>query len=532
MRHQGAKVLACAAALAGAWTAMPDEAAAFCGFYVSGADGGMYNDATMVVLMRDGVRTVLAMKNTYKGPPQDFAMVVPVPVVLREGDVKTLPAEIFRRVDTLAAPRLVEYWEQDPCYVEPEIYYLQGSDITEDSPVVRRSKERPRDLGVTIEAQFAVGEYQIVILGANDSVGLDLWLRQNGYKIPEGAAAVLRPYVAAGMKFFVAKVDIDKAPFGSHGGRELSPLRFHYDSETFSLPVRLGLINTQGEQDLIVHILARETRYELANYRNVAIPTNLDVKAETAGQFASFYAALFDRTIGDGAAAVVTEYAWAAGSCDPCPEPPLTLAELVTLGADVLPSYEKALRGKKVPSTMTYEVPGQFVLTRLHSRYGPSNLGEDLVFQAAPPIQGGSGTPYAEQVLSREAVASGANAFQARYIIRHPWTGPVTCERPQYGKWGPPPRGSAPSMQVGRDLAFAARDEPLTEFLAEKTEPQALTMPAGPISLPAPQAYQVNEDDVPRSRGCGRCDAVGGSGWPGLLVVLGLRRRRRSRTQA
>ena len=42
-------------------------------------------------------------------------MIVPVPVVLQEENVKTLPPEIFARVDKLAAPRLVEYWEQDPC---------------------------------------------------------------------------------------------------------------------------------------------------------------------------------------------------------------------------------------------------------------------------------------------------------------------------------------------------------------------------------------------------------------------------------
>src|SRR3954469_150679 len=89
-------------------------AEAFCGFYVSGADGKLFNDATQVVLMRDGTRTVLSMQNDYKGPPQDFAMVVPVPVVLQKENVKTLSADVFKRVDALSAPRLVEYWEQDP----------------------------------------------------------------------------------------------------------------------------------------------------------------------------------------------------------------------------------------------------------------------------------------------------------------------------------------------------------------------------------------------------------------------------------
>src|SRR3954471_19043685 len=90
-------------------------AQAFCGFYVSGSGEKMFNDATQVVLVRDGTRTVLSMQNDYKGPLEDFAMVVPVPVVLHDGDVKTLPNDVFQHVDTLGSPRLVEYWEQDPC---------------------------------------------------------------------------------------------------------------------------------------------------------------------------------------------------------------------------------------------------------------------------------------------------------------------------------------------------------------------------------------------------------------------------------
>src|SRR4026209_2045833 len=88
---------------------------AFCGFYVSGADAKLFNNATQVVLMRDGTRTVLSMQNDYEGPPEGFALVVPVPVVLQKENVKTLPRDVFDRIDRLSAPRLVEYWEQDPC---------------------------------------------------------------------------------------------------------------------------------------------------------------------------------------------------------------------------------------------------------------------------------------------------------------------------------------------------------------------------------------------------------------------------------
>src|SRR3954465_5919518 len=91
------------------------RAEAFCGFYVGGAGTEMFNNATEVVLMRHGTTTVLSMQNNYQGPPQNFALVVPVPVVVKESQVKTLPRELFAKIDVLGAPRLVEYWEQDPC---------------------------------------------------------------------------------------------------------------------------------------------------------------------------------------------------------------------------------------------------------------------------------------------------------------------------------------------------------------------------------------------------------------------------------
>ena len=131
------------AALLPAALALPafsTEAAAFCGFYVAGADAKLFNNATQVVLMRDGTRTVLSMQNNYQGPPENFAMVVPVPVVLQKENVKTLPADIFARVDRLSAPRLVEYWEQDPCrpmYPPEPMMYAEsatGDDDAEEPP--------------------------------------------------------------------------------------------------------------------------------------------------------------------------------------------------------------------------------------------------------------------------------------------------------------------------------------------------------------------------------------------------------------
>ena len=319
--------------------ALAKPASAFCGFYVAGTNATLTNDATQVVLMRKGTRTVLAMQNDYKGPPEAFALVVPVPVVLHQEDVKTLPREVFAHVEAMGAPRLVEYWEQDPCPPEGEGRYGtigHGTGGMGYGVGGGRGGMRGRDLGVTVEAKFAVGEYQILILSAKDSTGLDTWLRQEKFVIPAGAEPLLRPYVESGMKFFVAKVDPSKVKFDAAGRAALSPLRFHYDSEEFSLPIRLGLANSAGTQDLIVSIFAPYQRYEVANYKNVTIPTNIDVDDRVRDNFRAFYAQLFDTTLARNAGAVVTEYAWQATTCDPCTGPTLQPQELATLGGDVL----------------------------------------------------------------------------------------------------------------------------------------------------------------------------------------------------
>lgn len=530
----------------GLMTAAPQPAAGFCGFYVAGADASLYNDATMVVMMREGKRTVLAMQNDYQGPPEDFALVIPVPVVLQEGDVVTLPKALFDRVDRLAAPRLVEYWEQDPCS-PPVEYKLRRTDGKGGGGSVPRPAPATAT-GVTVEVQFEVDEYQIVILSAKDSTGLDTWLRQENYNIPEGAEPMLRPYVEGGMKFFVAKVDAQKVKFERKpDGSErvqLSPLRFHYDSEEFALPVRLGLINASGPQDLLVHILAPKRRYEVANYPNVAIPTNLVVNDPTREHFGEFYVSLFDHTLAQNPKAVVTEYAWAAATCDPCPDKPLSFEELVLLGAKVLPSYAQSFdaNGALLPGAQNvrWQLESDFVLTRLHARYDKASLGEDLVFAAAPGLHGGTGVPHDRGKLDPTIDdKTQNNMFQARYAILHPWAGAVECNSPYWDNWGGPPSGGGASKPaVARELAFVSRDAELLSYVSVAAQ-QTLKLSGAAPGAAQPDSPAVAGNEAPaersepappderepaagsESKGCKCSSAAPTPGGP-LAAVLGL----------
>ena len=206
----------------------------FCGFYVSKADGTLKNKTSQVILVRDGNKNVITMYNDFKGDTKDFAMVVPVPVVLKKDDIKVVDQSIFQRLNDYSAPRLVEYWDQNPCYD----YYKKEdrASVNSLSEVIVSgygSSKKSVQSSVKIEAKYLVGEYDILILSAKESNGLKDWLNENGYKIPEGAEEVLDPYIKSNLKFFVVKVnEKEKQKLNNNF---LRPIQISFNSPKFAI---------------------------------------------------------------------------------------------------------------------------------------------------------------------------------------------------------------------------------------------------------------------------------------------------------
>ncbi|MCX7360342.1 MAG: DUF2330 domain-containing protein [Alphaproteobacteria bacterium] len=387
--------------------ASPLQAEAFCGFYVGKADASLFNEASAVIMARDGKRTTLTMQNDYRGELTEFALVVPVPVVLQQGDVKVVEKKIFDRIDAYSSPRLAEYHDADPCAPVPMPAPPMASAARSDAAVIPKGSPA---LGVRVESSFAVGEYDIVVLAAEQSDGLEAWLTQNGYRIPAGAGRALRPYVRQNMKFFVAKVNLKEQ--GKTGYQMLRPLQFSFESEKFMLPMRLGMLNANGPQDLIVYAMTKTGRVEASNYRTVKLPANVDlpVYVRDSKVFADFYKSMFAKqALDEGHRAVFTEYVWDMRWCDPCADQPLTVDELRTAGVSWLaeptvapttppgpPSPPGNVR-RPPPANPTPAV----TLTRLHLRYTPQTFPEDLMLM----------------------VTADRENFQTRYVLRHPWTG-------------------------------------------------------------------------------------------------------------
>ncbi len=385
------------------------EAAAFCGFYVSKADGTLKNKTSQVIIVRDGNRNVITMYNDFKGNLKDFAMVVPVPVVLQKKDIKVVEQQIFTTLNEYSKPRLVEYYDENPCNkYEDQL----KNDLSARVPglQIRGAKsfsDSEKEHGVKIEAKYLIGEYDILILSAKESTGLKTWLEENGYKIPAGADEVLEPYIKSNLKFFVVKVnEVEKKKLP---GDFLRPIQISFSSPKFMLPIRLGMANADGDQDMLVYAFTKKGRIEATNYRTVSLPTAKNIPLFVKNNFGSFYANLFQNQWSkEGKAIAMLEYAWDVSpknfvKCDPCVATAPSTQDLVQAGVWWVNrdwnDYTDVDQKEDDYSDNVY-------FTRLHIRYNRKSFPQDLQFQTTPNTEN----------------------YQARYIVTHPASGDFSCD--------------------------------------------------------------------------------------------------------
>jgi|GEM_PF-1102833 len=369
------------------------QAGAFCGMIVAEEGADIPNATGEVAIVRVGNKTTITMNTNYKGDPSQFALVVPVPKVLKRRHVRTIRRRTFQLLDEVTAPLHVEFLEADPCgpYQAREygrkIYY----------PRRRRRKNwsmPPSRLGLIVTDSFRYAEYSGAIVSGHNAKEIELWLRDDGYSLPQGAAPVLEFYSKRGMNFLVVTVDLKKLRRKPDGSVLLAPLQFSFTSPKFELPIQLGMLNSTGTQNLIVYAITERERVTTTNYPNVFFPavTNLgqDVFKD---EFGRYYRELVAKMHADtGGVAVVTEYVGETGACPrPC---------RAILGHDRL----KELGLER----------GKGVITRLHVQASRTLFKEDL--QLAP-------AKYPRRILGR-------------FERLHLWDGPVTCDNPQYGRRG------------------------------------------------------------------------------------------------
>jgi len=371
------------------------NAYSFCGFYVAKADTKLYNKASQVVLVRDEDKTVITMSNDFKGDPKEFAIVIPVPTFIEKEQIHIGDKKIIDHLDAYSSPRLVEYFDGNPCAPLPMSGVRRNGFSFKSADISVRGESEA--LGVIVEAEYTVGEYDIIILSAKEGQGLEKWLKHNGYKIPAGASEILGSYIKQDMRFFVAKVNLKEQ--SKLGFNYLRPIQVAFESPKFMLPIRLGTVNADGPQELFVYVLNKKGRVETTNYRTVKLPTGMDIPVYVKDEFKNFYLAMFDRqVVKEKMKTVFLEYAWDMNWCDPCAADPLSPKELIDLGVFWIEQSDSLSRRPNLARNV--------FITRLHVRYDAEHFPEDLIFQET----------------------GDRTNFQGRYVLRHAWNGEATCE--------------------------------------------------------------------------------------------------------
>jgi hypothetical protein len=408
---------------------VPASAFAFGGMYVAKADGRLFNQAAKVVLARHDGKTVITMVSDYQGALEEFAVVVPVPSALERGQIHVSDGASLDRLDAYTAPRLVRRQDGDPCQAEAA-----------EAPAVPAARPGTVDaLGARVDASFAVGEYDVVILAAEDSDGLLGWLRGNGYRLPDGAEPMLADYVARGMRFVVARVDLEEQ--SKLGFSYLRPLQIAFESEDLALPIRLGTANAAEAQELTLYLLTREGRGEVVNYPTRALPADVEVPLFVADDFARFYEALFEaEAAASGGATAFLEYAGQTSRCAPCTARPLSADELRQLGAFWL--LEAARSASAAPEVF---------VTRWRLRYDAAGAPADLRFRESGE----------------------RDSFQLSYTLREPWRGEPRCDAARAYLEGLPARFEAEAQNLARLTRW-----PLAEIRTKmEANGQPLTLP-------------------------------------------------------
>ncbi len=349
---------------------LAQSAHAFCGNYVGEAGAELVNTASEVAIVRQGNHTTITMASDFEADVSEFAVVIPVPVILEESDVRVVDPDLFDTLDQYSGPRLVAY-SCDELY--PETSSGGGFGCREEYALAVQSDsawgggDTDPYSDVAVEARFIVGEYEIVVLSAEESESLIGWLNDSGYAVSENAESIMQEYLDAGSYFFAAKVDTDLIPPDQD---MLSPLSFSYQADVFSLPIRLGTVNSPGVQDLVIYAItdADAGRVSISNYEEAEAEDECLFRGEQ--DFGEFYEDRFSDAVGDEPQ-WVTEYGWYAtpweAACDQCPPTesaePMDINDLSALGfVSPDPDYPQA----------------EYYFTRLRMRYTPQKATEDL----------------------------------------------------------------------------------------------------------------------------------------------------------
>jgi len=342
----------------------------FCGTYVGPADETPINNESRLVVVQNPDGTVLTMTSDATEAPDSFGLLMPVPSDVTEDDIEVVSdISALEELDNFTAPRVVSYTCEsaggDFGAQVAEGCAQSGEGCLEEAAMELANGALPEIVkGVDVLSLSTKGIYQVAILRADDAGALQNWLDVFGFQTAPGTDALIDNYIDQGVNFMAGRITRFDGP---QKDPWLQPIRIRYDERTFSLPLRLGANNANGDQDVLLWVVGSSSEGEAQVTSFPEVQQESDCMIPPDSDSTATIRKAFREARGQDDGVAVVEYSWdLSTSCDPCTADNDSPTSFLTeLGSTQVDAHSGAIDA---------------YVTRLRMRFDPFKLDTDLHF--------------------------------------------------------------------------------------------------------------------------------------------------------
>jgi hypothetical protein len=237
--------------------ALASQDARACGGFFCSQSQGVNQAAERIVFAHNSDGTVTAViEIQYQGPSDKFSWLLPISSVPMGDEIAVGSGVIFQRLQQQTNPRYsLTTRVEGTCDPEPLGFGTGGSSSGIFAPGANAGAGGAGGgNGVTVEATGTVGSFEWAVISFDQSLehpadAAVIWLEKNGYDVPEGAPALLGPYLADGMNLLALRLQK-----GADAG-SIRPIALTYEATKPMIPIKLTAVAANDDMGVLTWVL-------------------------------------------------------------------------------------------------------------------------------------------------------------------------------------------------------------------------------------------------------------------------------------
>jgi hypothetical protein len=320
-----------------------------------------------MVVSRDENRTVITILPRYNYDGEHFGMLIPVPKIVSDTQVKIGGFNAAQNILSYTAPRINYYKDANLCAIK------------DGAPVATLQEKGHKFKAIGIKDNIAPPSVKpsvdIIRSEALKDKSLADYLKDKNLYLDKDYLPMIESYKARGIEYVLVTT-----PKGDGAYRSLPAVQIAYESDSFAIPIGLSGHSSDVAQDLTLVFISRDglVNPKTVPLKKMASDKNLPLFA--AASFDDDYEAIFKKSLlDDNFQSIFLEYAGDVKWCPSCTAAQkLSVTDLRGLGAwwldslGVSPANDKNVAGRDGIDNV--------YLTRLHLRHTEKTILNSVDF--------------------------------------------------------------------------------------------------------------------------------------------------------